>query len=60
MQINGLWLVVGLLPYCIKRQHTKDGHIVCVRALFWLLTIRWQHGQCSWEIALPLIEHWRQ
>jgi hypothetical protein len=60
MQINWLWLAVGLIPYSIKRQQTKDEKLVRVRALYWLLTIHWQQGRCSWEISLPSIEHWRQ
>jgi len=60
MQINWLWLVVGLLPYSIKRYQRKDEQILIVKAFFWRLTIRWKMEQCSWEIAFPWIEHWRQ
>jgi hypothetical protein len=59
MQINWLWLAVGLMPYSIKRQHTKNEQVVRVRALFWLLVIHWKQERCSWEISFPLIEHWR-
>lgn len=57
MHINWLWLAVGFLPYCIKRQHTKDTQIVSVRALFWGFTIRRQSKKCSWNISIPLITH---
>jgi hypothetical protein len=60
MQINWLWFAVGFLPYSIKRQQMKDVQLVYARALSWHLTLRWQGRQCSWEISLPLIEHWRQ
>jgi hypothetical protein len=60
MQINWLWLAVGFLPYSIKRQKTKNEQVVRIRALFWLLTIRWQQGQHSWEISFPWLENWRQ
>jgi len=60
MQINWLWLAVGLLPYSIKRHQAKDGQILTVKALFWRLTIRWKKGQRSWEISFPWIEHWQQ
>jgi hypothetical protein len=60
MQINWLWLAVGLVPYSIKRRQAKNVQLVDARALLWHLTLRWQKGQCSWEISLPLIEHWRQ
>jgi hypothetical protein len=60
MQINWLWLAVGLIPYSIKRQQTKNEQVVRVRALFWLLTIHWRQKRCSWEISFPWIEHWRR
>jgi len=60
MQIHWLWLAVGFMPYSIKRQKTKNEQVVCVRALFWRLSIRWRQGHCSWDISFPLIEHWRQ
>lgn len=60
MQINWLWLAVGLIPYSIKRQQTKNEQVVRVRALFWRLSMRWQGKRCSWEISFPWIEHWRR
>ena len=60
MQINWLWLAVGLMPYSMKQQQTKDEQLVRVQALFWLLTIRRRQERCSWEISFPWIEHWRQ
>ncbi len=60
MEINWLWFVVGLIPYYIRRQNTKDEQILTVKALFWRLTIRWKEGQCSWELSIPFIEHLRQ
>jgi len=60
MQINWLWLAVGLVPYSIKRQHTKDEQMLSMYALFWRLTIRWQHGKCSWDLSIPLITHLKQ
>ncbi len=59
MQINWLWLAVGLLPYAIKRQKTKNERVVCIRALLWRLSIHWREMYCSWDISFPLIEHWR-
>lgn len=60
MQNHWLWLAVGIIPYSVKRQHMKDEQSVRIRAMFWHLTIHWQQGRCSWEVSLPLIEHWRQ
>lgn len=57
MQINWLWLVVGLIPYSIKRQHTKSEQILSMYALFWRITIRWQCEKRSWELSIPLITH---
>ncbi len=54
------WLAVGLIPYSIKRQHTKNEQVLTVKALFWRLTIRWrENGQCSWDVYIPFIEHLR-
>ncbi len=60
MQINWLWLAVGLIPYSIKRQQTKDEQMLSMHALFWRLTIHWLHGKCSWELSIPLITHLKQ
>lgn len=60
MDINLFWLVLGLIPFSIKRQHTKNEQVLTVKALFWRLTIRWRKGQCSWELSIPFIEHLRQ
>ena len=60
MQINWLWLAVGLVPYSSKRQLTKDEQILAMKALFWRLTIRWKKCHCSWSVSIPFIEHLRQ
>jgi hypothetical protein len=44
MDINWLWLIVGLIPYAIKRQHTKNEQVLTVKAFLWRLTIRWGNG----------------
>ncbi len=59
MQINGFLIVVGIIPYSIKRHRTKDEQVLSVKALFWRLIIRWKKEQCSWEIYIPFIEHLR-
>jgi len=60
MQIHWLWLAAGLLPYSIKRQHTKHEQVLSVHSLFWLLIIRWRQGERSWEISFPWIKRWRR
>ena len=60
MQINWLWLAVGLLPYSIERQQTEKEQIFTVKALLWRLTIHQREDQCSWDLYIPLIEHLRQ
>ncbi len=60
MQINWLWLIVGLLPYSIKRDKTKDRQISTAKALFWQVTIIWREEQYLLEVSIPLIEHLRQ
>ncbi len=57
MQINWFWLVVGLLPYSIKRQRMKNEQSLSVQAFFWRITIRWRQGKCSWIVSVPLITH---
>lgn len=44
----------------IKQQHTKAVQMLSIHAVFWRLTIRWQRGKCSWDVALPLITHLKQ
>jgi hypothetical protein len=60
MQINLSWLIVGLLPYYIKRDKTKDRQILTVKALFWLVTIHWEKEQYLWEVSIPLVKSLRQ
>jgi hypothetical protein len=57
MEINWFWLVVGFIPYSIKRQHAKNVQMLSLNALFWRLTIRWRRGTCSWDLSIPLITH---
>ena len=59
MDINWFWLVVGLVPYSIKRHQTKGEQMLTVKALFWRLTIRWKEGRNLWDISIPFIEHSR-
>jgi len=60
MQINWFWLIVGLLPYSIKRQQTEKEQIFTLKALLWRFTIHQTGDQCSWDLSIPLIEHLRQ
>jgi hypothetical protein len=55
MQINWLWLAVGLIPYSIKRQYTNDEQMLSMYAMLWRLIIHWQRGKCSWDLSIPLI-----
>jgi hypothetical protein len=60
MNINWLWLVVGLIPYSIKRQYIKNEQILTVKALFWRLTLRRKEEKYIWDLHIPFIEHLRQ
>jgi hypothetical protein len=51
------WIVVGILPYAIKRHQTRDEQLLTVKALFWRLTIRWKQGHCLWDLYISFIEH---
>lgn len=44
---------IGLLPYSIKKQRTKEGCALAVRALFWSVQYATSQG---WTIRVPLIE----
>jgi len=57
MQINWFLLIIGIVPYNIKRQLKKDEQVLMMKALFWQLTIRWRQGYCSWVLSIPFIEH---
>ncbi len=59
MQFNWLWLVVGLIPYFIKRQRRGNEQILTMKAIFWRLTVRWEDGQYLWNLSIPFIEHVR-
>ncbi len=56
-----IWLIVGLVPYYIKRQQGKDEQTFEVRAIFWSLVICQRHrGQHQWIVRIPLIERLRK
>ena len=57
MEINWFWLVVGLVPYSIKRQHVKGVQMLSIHALFWRLIVRQRRGICSWDLSIPLVAH---
>lgn len=48
-------IVVGFIPYLVKRQRAKGGHVLEVRALFWSV----QYTSRQWTIRVPLIERLR-
>jgi hypothetical protein len=54
-------LLVGLLPYKIKRQHQAGGRRTLeLRALFWSLTVqRRRGGRHDWVLRVPAIERLR-
>lgn len=60
MQINWCWLIVGLVPYTIKRQRMTDEQVLTVKALFWQLAIRWGRRPSEWDLSIPFIENLRQ
>jgi hypothetical protein len=40
-----IWLVVGLIPYYISKQHMRNGCILRIHTLFWSLVIDYQRGR---------------
>ncbi len=54
----GIWLVVGMIPYHIEWQSMKDGRMLEIRALFWLLVGDMRPGErFVWALHIPLIKH---
>ena len=60
MEINWFWIVLGIIPYSIKRYRVKDEQVLSVKAIFWGLIIRWKKRQRSWQFYSPFIEHLRE
>jgi hypothetical protein len=48
-------VLVGCIPYLIKRRHIRGGHVLEVQALFWSV----QYTSRQWTIHVPLIERLR-
>jgi hypothetical protein len=55
-QLIWICVVVGFIPYFIKKQRTKVGPVLDVRALFWSV----QYTGQQWTIRVPLIERLRR
>jgi hypothetical protein len=52
-----LSLLVGIVPYSIKRHQRPGGEVLHIRALSWSVLLHWkQSGGCDWTIHIPLIE----
>jgi hypothetical protein len=58
IMLTGVELIlicVGFIPYFVKKQRTKEGHVLEIRALFWSV-------QCTsrqWTVRVALIERLR-
>jgi hypothetical protein len=57
-----IWLVVGLVPYRIKRQYLAGNvRTLEVQALFWSLVVRLRaSGLHDWTLRVPLIEQMKK
>ena len=55
-QLIWVGVVVGFIPYFIKKQRTKGGLVLDVQALFWSV----QYTSQQWTIRVPLIERLRR
>ncbi|MCP4417196.1 MAG: hypothetical protein GY805_11275 [Chloroflexi bacterium] len=57
-----VWLVVGLVPYRIRKRHLPGGlRQIEVRALFWTCVVKQRpSGRHDWTVQIPLIEKLRQ
>ncbi len=47
MQINWFWLAIGLMPYFIKRQHTKDEQMLSIYVI----------SSISWRFCIINLAH---
>jgi hypothetical protein len=55
-QLILIGVVVGFIPYFVKKQQTKRRHVLEVRALFWSV----QYAGQQWIIRVTLIERLRR
>lgn len=52
------WLILGLIPYSIKRRQKAREWVLSIHALFWSLEISGhEQGRIDWVLRIPLIEH---
>ena len=52
-----IWLKVGLMPYYINKQPTRNGWMLQIRALFWSLEVHiQQYGKYQFVFCVPLIQ----
>jgi len=54
-QVIWVSVLLGFIPYIIKWQQIRGGHVLEVRALFWSV----QYTSRQWTIRIPLIERLR-
>lgn len=51
------WLIVGLIPYSIKKHQGKDGQTLEIQAWFWDAQVYlWHTGGYDWTLHIPLIK----
>ena len=50
-----IYVLVGFIPYFVKKQWAKEKHALEVRALFWSV----EYTNWQWTIRVPLIEQLR-
>ena len=55
-QVVFLCVVAGFIPYFVKRRHTRGGHVLEVRGLFW--SVKYTSRQLT--VRVPLIERLRR
>jgi hypothetical protein len=55
-QVILICVVVGFIPYFVKKQWTKERHTLEIRALFWSV----HYTGRQWTLRVPLIERIRR
>lgn len=60
VQTPWCWLIMGLVPYRIKRHWTQQEQTVSLQAFCWQLVMHWQDGHCSWELVIRFLKRLRR
>lgn len=52
-----IWLLLGIIPYSMKRRRGSHRQSLVLLALFWQFSLTSQRGQYAWSFSLLWIKH---